>query len=170
MLAAFAAIAGIGGTTNTLLSNYALDNAWGMGKLVGAIPSAVGGSTVTLSHVGKVFPVDENNLRRWRGWMRYILRDQVIVWMLCCFVGMALPCMISLEFIRNVSVEGHRVSYTLRGSQFTAGPDKTELVHAEWAICLRNFFPGAFSDCLEFSVEQEKIRACFEQAVGPGSA
>ena len=61
MLAAFAAIAGIGGTSNTLLSNYARDKGWGMGKLVGAIPSAVGGSTVTLSHVGKVFPIDDHH-------------------------------------------------------------------------------------------------------------
>ncbi len=66
MLAAFAAIAGIGGTSNALCSNYARDKGWGMGKLVGAIPSAVGGSSVTLLHIGKTFPLDRANLGRWR--------------------------------------------------------------------------------------------------------
>ena len=135
MLAAFAAIAGIGGTSNTLLSNYARDKGWGMGKLVGAIPSAFGGSTVTLSHVGKVFPIDEANLRRWRGWMRYILRDQTVVWMLCCFVGMALPCMISLEFIRNVPVEGHRVSAVIADGAARRYPDLAWLLWPATLLC-----------------------------------
>ena len=135
MLAAFAAIAGIGGTSNTLLSNYARDKGWGMGKLVGAIPSAVGGSTVTLSHVGKVFPLDEANLRRWRGWMRYILRDQAVVWMLCCFVGMALPCMISLEFIRNVPVEGHRVSAVIADGAARRYPELAWLLWPAVLFC-----------------------------------
>ena len=30
--------------------------------------------------------------------------------MICCFIGMALPCMMSLEFIRNAPVSGIRVA------------------------------------------------------------
>lgn len=110
MLAAFAAIAGSGGLTNCLLSNYARDKGWGMGAQTGAIPSAVGGRQIALSHVGKVFPVTPENLKRWRGWFHYIVRDQAGVWMTCCFVGLALPCMLSLQFIRNVPVSGNRVA------------------------------------------------------------
>jgi len=33
-----------------------------------------------------------------------------VVWLVCSFVGMALPCMLSLEFIRNATVEGNRVA------------------------------------------------------------
>jgi len=109
MLAAFASIAGAGGLTNTLFSNYARDKGWGMGARVGAIPSAVGGLTIALSHVGQVFPLNDESRARWRGWLRHILRDQVAVWMVCCFVGMGLPCMLSLEFIRNAPVEDRRV-------------------------------------------------------------
>jgi hypothetical protein len=108
-LAAFCAIAGAGALSNTLFSNYARDKGWGMGIHVGAIPSAIGGRTITLSHVGKVFPLDEANRKRWLGWMRHIQRDQFI-WMLASFLGMALPCMLSLEFIRNATVEGNRVA------------------------------------------------------------
>ena len=40
MLAAFTAIAGAGGLSNTMFSNYTREKGWGMGARVGAIPSA----------------------------------------------------------------------------------------------------------------------------------
>jgi len=110
LIATFASIAGAGGLTNSLLSNYARDKGWGMGAHVGAIASAVGGTSVALSHTGKVFRLTDENRSRWRGWMRHIVRDQVAIWMVCCFIGMALPCMMSVEFIRNAPVSGIRVA------------------------------------------------------------
>jgi hypothetical protein len=77
---------------------------------VGAIPSAVGGLPISLSHVGEVFPVTAGNFQRWRGWIRHIVRDQLVVWMTASFIGMALPCMLSLQFIRNATVAGDRVA------------------------------------------------------------
>lgn len=109
MVVAFIAIAGAGGLTNSMFSNYARDKGWGMGAHVGAIPSAFGGVTIGLSHTGRVFPLDEANRSRWRGWMRHIFRDQML-WMVASVVGMALPCMMSLEFIRNATVSEHRVA------------------------------------------------------------
>ena len=61
-----------------------------MGAQVGAIPSAVGGHEIQLSHVGKVFPATPENLARWREWMRYVHADQIWVWGLFCFLGMYL--------------------------------------------------------------------------------
>jgi len=127
MLAAFAAIAGAGGLTNTLFSNYARDKGWGMGARVGAIPSAVGGRRITLSHVGCVFPLNDESRARWRGWLRHILRDQVAIWMVCCFVGMALPCMLSIEFIRNAPVEDNRVAAMAAEGMATRYPDHAKL-------------------------------------------
>ncbi len=109
LLAALSAIAGAGMLSNALFSNYARDKGWGMGAQTGAIPSAIGGHRITLSHVGKAFVVDEVSLARWRGWFRHIMRDQVI-WITCSFIGMALPCMMSLEFIRNAPVSEDRVA------------------------------------------------------------
>lgn len=109
VIVAFIAIAGAGGLTNTMFSNYARDKGWGMGCHVGAIPSAFGGMKISLSHTGKVFPPDAENRSKWRGWMTHIRRDQAI-WMFASVIGMALPCMMSLEFIRNASVVGDRVS------------------------------------------------------------
>jgi hypothetical protein len=109
MVVAFIGIAGAGGLSNTLFSNYARDKGWGMGARVGAIPSAIGGRTIGLSHTGCVFPLDGDNVTRWSKWMAHIRRDQA-VWVLASIMGMALPCMMSLEFIRNATVTGDRVA------------------------------------------------------------
>ena len=62
MLAAFAAIAGCGGLSNTPISNYTRDQGWGMGHHVGAIPSMIGGHDIELSHVGMVFESTKDSL------------------------------------------------------------------------------------------------------------
>jgi len=108
-LAAFAAIAGVGGLNNTQLSTYSRDKGWGMGSQVGAIPSMIGGVGIALSHTGKVFPVHQETLARWRGWIRFIVRDQWLIWGIGCMLGMAIPSLISLEFLRGQSVEGREV-------------------------------------------------------------
>jgi hypothetical protein len=109
MIVAFIGIAGAGGMSNTLFSNYARDKGWGMGRHVGAIPSAIGGRSIGLSHTGRVFPVDEANRTKWRGWLQHIVRDQFI-WIAASVVGMALPCLLSLEFSRNANVSGDQVA------------------------------------------------------------
>lgn len=100
-LSALVAISGQGGLNNTTLSNYTRDQGWGMGAHVGAIPSLVGGHDIQLSHVGSVFEVTKSAVVRWDGWIRHIVRDQVILWMPACFVGIALPSMLSVEFLRR---------------------------------------------------------------------
>ena len=110
-LAAFSAVAGAGGLTNAAFSNYARDKGWGMGSRVGAIPSAIGGRTIKLSHTGKVFDLTQETLPRWRRWLRVIRRDQFLLWAPGCILGMALPSVISLEFIRGVNnIEGNQAA------------------------------------------------------------
>src|SRR5918996_3494299 len=62
LIGAFAATAGSGGIGNLTVTNWVRDKGFGMGALVGAIPSAVGGHAITLSRVGKVFPAEGENL------------------------------------------------------------------------------------------------------------
>ncbi|MCP4814425.1 MAG: divalent metal cation transporter, partial [Planctomycetaceae bacterium] len=100
-IAGLAAIAGSGGLSNTPTSNFTRDQGWGMGHHVGAIPSVVGGHNIQLSHVGSVFEVTEESLPRWRRWYRHVCRDQLAFWMPTCFVGLALPSMLSIQFLRR---------------------------------------------------------------------
>ena len=104
VLGAFAGYAGGGGISNSTYSNYVRDKGWGMGAQVGAIPSAIGGREVKLSHLGKVFTLTADNLRRWKGWWKYIVVDQVFIWAPGCFVGMALPALLSLQFAQHSPV------------------------------------------------------------------
>ena len=100
-IAGLAAIAGNGGLSNTPISNFTRDQGWGMGYHVGAIPSIVGGRGISLSHVGAVFQVDDESLPRWKRWYRYMARDQAAFWMPACFIGVALPSMLSVEFLNR---------------------------------------------------------------------
>lgn len=108
-LAAFSAVAGAGGLTNSAFSNYVRDKGWGMGAQAGAIPSAVGGRSIQLSHTGVAFDAkDEGNARRWRDWLSVVRRDQLLLWGPGCVLGMALPALFSYEFIRGVgNVDGN---------------------------------------------------------------
>ncbi len=111
-LGAFAGYAGGGGLSNSTYSNFVRDKGWGMGSRVGAIASAVGGRNISLSHVGMVFPVTDENLRRWNGWWKYILSDQFLVWAPGCFMGMALPALLSIEFAAQSPMYGQNAMYS----------------------------------------------------------
>lgn len=124
-VAAFAAICGAGGLTNMHCSNYVRDQGWGMGSQVGAIPSAFGGRTISLSHVGKVFPIHAESLRRWRGWIRHVAREQFFLWAPACILGAMLPAMLSLGFLERGSTPKsgwEQAALTAQGLSSKAGP------------------------------------------------
>ena len=99
LLGAFAAYAGSGGLGNVTITNYVRDKGWGMSSLVGAIPSMIGGQNVTLSHWGKVFRISPENLKRFKEWWKYVRFEQYGIWLIGCFVGIALPAMLTLAFV-----------------------------------------------------------------------
>lgn len=100
LMATFFATAGSGGIGNLTISNWVRDKGFGMGAVVGAIPSAVGAKEVRLSHVGKVFAITADNLRRWRLWWKYVVLDQVWLWALGCFCGMFLNVNLAQAIIK----------------------------------------------------------------------
>ena len=109
-LTTFAAIAGLGGLTNTPVSSYTRDQGWGMGAHVGAIASVFGGHKVALSHVGKVFIPSPETMPRWRRWVRHVFRDQALIWAPACIAGVALPSMMSIQFLpRGATVKNVEV-------------------------------------------------------------
>jgi hypothetical protein len=103
VIGAFIGYSGLGGLGNATISNYVRDKGWGMGSVVGAIPSAIGGKTLRLSHIGAVFPINQQNLSLWKKWWRYVAIDQYGIWAVGSFIGMALPCAIGLQFLKPQS-------------------------------------------------------------------
>jgi hypothetical protein len=135
-LSALVAISGNGGLTNTPISNYTRDQGWGMGRHVGAIPSVFGGQNIQLSHVGSVFLVTDKALPRWKRWYRHVVRDQIAVWMPACFIGLALPSMLSVEFLRR----GQTMGSGWVAAGFTAGAVRDRIGgsmgHLTWYLTL----------------------------------
>lgn len=139
-LAAMAALAGNGGLTNTPVSNYTRDQGWGMGSHVGAIPSIVGGHEITLSHEGCVFEVTESSIPRWKRWIRHVRREQFFLWAPACFVGLALPSMLSLQFLQSKDVPNDKslvAAMTAQGVADTVGARWGESTgHLFWHLTL----------------------------------
>jgi len=107
LIGALAATAGSGGLGNLTVSNWIRDKGFGMGAAVGAIPSAVGGHAIQLSRVGAVFPTTDDNLVRWREWMRYVYADQIWVWGCLCFLGMFLNVNLATAIVpRGTDLQG----------------------------------------------------------------
>ncbi|MEW6126647.1 MAG: Nramp family divalent metal transporter [Acidobacteriota bacterium] len=100
LIGAFAAYSGMGGVGNLMLSNYARDKGYGMGKVVGFIPAAVGGQQVKLAHTGSVFDINQESLSKWRGWWRIISIDQWSVFFIGAILGMGLPAILYTSAIQ----------------------------------------------------------------------
>ncbi|HEX4132632.1 MAG TPA: Nramp family divalent metal transporter [Pirellulales bacterium] len=128
-IALMVAISGSGGLTNTNISGYTRDQGWGMGSHVGAIPSVVGGKDLQLSHVGTAFIPDTESMPRWRRWLHHVRREQLAVWMPACFIGLALPSMLSMQFLpRGTNAAG----WTAAGATAEHVGDAVEAVHPGW--------------------------------------
>lgn len=94
LIGAFAAYSGMGGVGNLTVSNYARDKGYGMGQVVGYIPSAISGQKVKLGHQGVIFKVSDESMKRWRGWWRIISYDQWGIFFAGALLGMGLPAIL----------------------------------------------------------------------------
>jgi hypothetical protein len=99
LLATLASTAGAGGIGNMAISNWARDKGFGMGARVGAISSTFSEAGAEPSHVGKIFPITGENLRRWALWWKYVQLDQVVLWAGGCFLGMYLNVNVATAII-----------------------------------------------------------------------
>lgn len=140
LMATFFATAGSGGIGNLTISNWVRDKGFGMGAVVGAIPSAVGAKEVRLSHVGKVFAITADNLRRWRLWWKYVVLDQVWLWALGCFCGMFL----NVNLARAIIPHGTDLSKVGAGA-FQAQYMAEHFWRGLWVLGLLNGFWILFS-------------------------
>jgi hypothetical protein len=99
LVAALAGYAGVGGMGNSTVSNFVREKGWGMGGMVGAIPSAFGGHRITLSHIGTVCRRGPEATTRMKMWWKYLIADQFLVWAPGSLIGMALPAILGFQYL-----------------------------------------------------------------------
>ncbi|MCZ6515457.1 MAG: Nramp family divalent metal transporter [Acidobacteria bacterium] len=110
LIGALASTAAAGGLGNLTVTNWMRDKNFGMGAKTGAIPSAVGGQRVEVSHFGKIFTVNTESLVRWRNWWRFVHIDQVWFWGGGAFLGMFLNVNLASGVVpRGTVMEGMAV-------------------------------------------------------------
>jgi hypothetical protein len=124
LLSALVAYSGAGGVTNITLSNWARDKGYGMGERAGYIAAAIGGKKVNLAHSGFMFPPDKEMLRRWHNWWRIVRADQWGVFFCGAMLGMLLPGLLYVTFLRpGTDIRGLGISAALAsGISAQAGP------------------------------------------------
>lgn len=140
LLATFAATAGSGGLGNLVISNWVRDKGFGMGGKVGAIGGAFATHHPELAHIGKIFPLTDENRRRWRTWWQYVSLDQIWLWGLGCFLGMYL----------NVNLASYLVPATTDLTKIGAGAYQAQYMAEKlwsgfWFLALLNGFWILFS-------------------------
>jgi hypothetical protein len=70
--------AGAGGCNNLVQSNYIRDKGLGMGILIPRIVSPITGEEEARPSLGYKFPVNEENMSRWRNWWKVANQEQLI--------------------------------------------------------------------------------------------
>jgi hypothetical protein len=90
------AFAGAGGANNLVQSNYVRDKGLGMGARIPNIVSPITGEEEARPSLGYTFPINEENMRRWRGWWKVANLEQGII-----FYGIGLLSLISLSVLAN---------------------------------------------------------------------
>ena len=96
-MGAFAAYSGLGGIGNAFITNWMRDKGFGMGATVGYIPTVLG-DRVRLAPQGNVFDVEPSSLASWRDWWKFLNVDQWGIFAVGSIVGMALSCLLTLQF------------------------------------------------------------------------
>ena len=76
------AFAGAGGANNLTQSNYIRDKGLGMGARMPKVVSPITGEEVAAPSLGYTFPVNEENMRRWRIWWKVANREHFITFFL----------------------------------------------------------------------------------------
>src|ERR687891_222379 len=76
------AFAGAGGANNLVQSNYVRDKNMGMGKRIPHIVSPITGEEEAQPAIGYTFTINDENMRRWRGWWSVANKEQFITFFL----------------------------------------------------------------------------------------
>jgi len=82
--------AGAGGMLNLTVSLWYRDKQNGMGKYIGRITNPITGKSEAVAATGFTFEPNKENLNRWKGWMKFLIIDQAVIFWFLGFVTLFL--------------------------------------------------------------------------------
>jgi ABC-type multidrug transport system fused ATPase/permease subunit len=100
------AFAGAGGTVNLAQSNWIRDKGLGMGAYIPKIESPITGAPEAVASIGAIFPEDEENMRRWRGWWRLANQEQFIFFFLLGLLAIVILAVLTAATVFGQELEG----------------------------------------------------------------
>ncbi|MEM3397482.1 MAG: Nramp family divalent metal transporter [Nitrososphaerota archaeon] len=93
---------------NLMLSSYARDKGWGMGSKIGYISALIGGSKVALDIEEKPFKINDENLKRWKGWLNILRLDGWIIFSLLTFITIVMTSVMAYALLTPEQAAGLR--------------------------------------------------------------
>lgn len=98
--------AGSGGLGNLTVSNWVRDKNWGMGAYIPRLVSPITGVEVAAPALGHFFPLDDENLRRFRRWWRLGNLEQLLTFVLLGTISIVAMSVIAYSALRGVPTGG----------------------------------------------------------------
>jgi hypothetical protein len=111
------AFAGAGGANNLVQSNYIRDKGMGMGMHMPKIVSPITGHEEAKPSLGYMFPTDEENMRRWRGWWRVANWEQFITFFLVGVISLICLAVLAYSTLPVGQVEQQNLEFLLLEGQ-----------------------------------------------------
>jgi len=117
--------AGAGGMLNLCVSLWYRDKGLGMAHYAGRIANPVTGKPEAVAVTGYRFNITEDSLSRWRGWMRYILIDQGLIFFTLGVLSLVLLSVNAYVVLTPLGIvpEGTRVAVA-----------QSEIFAQEWGV------------------------------------
>ncbi len=103
-LAAAIAFAGSGGAALLVVSNYIRDKQMGMGAHIPRLVSPITGQDEARAATGYMFPQDEANLARWKGWWKVTNQEQFLTFFLIGTVGIIVMSVLAYSTVFDQNV------------------------------------------------------------------
>jgi hypothetical protein len=111
------AFAGAGGANNLVQSNYIRDKGMGMGQHLPKIVSPITGHEEAKPSLGYMFPTDEENMRRWRGWWKVANWEQFITFFLVGVLSLVILSVLAYSTLPVGQVQQEDLEFLLLEGQ-----------------------------------------------------
>ena len=136
------AFAGAGGGQNLVQSNWMRDKRYGMGIHIPRLASPVTGEPEAAPGTGYVFPENEDNMRRWRGWWKVANQEQLVSFVAITIITITLTSLLAYSTVLGIEAEND-ISFLQAEGQALNDRVGTWFGYLFWVIGATSLFAAA---------------------------